>query len=53
VAEVLPEMASRPSPTFEPLLPGRALLVPPWVWFRTADALGVRFFAARRKVAAT
>lgn len=53
VAEVLPEMASRPAPTFEALLPGRALLVPPWVWFRTADALGVRFFAARRKLASS
>jgi hypothetical protein len=30
-------------------MPGRALLVPPWVWFRAADALGVRFFAAKRK----
>ena len=49
VAEVLPEMALTPSTRAEPLLPGRALLVPPWVWFRAADAVGVRFFAARRK----
>lgn len=52
VAEVLPEMASAPSRGLEALLPGRSLLVPPWVWFRAAEALGVRFFAARRKVAA-
>lgn len=52
VAEVLPEMAAKPSKAFEPLLPGRALLVPPWVWFRAAEALGVRFFSGRRKVAA-
>ncbi len=50
VAEVLPEMADAASSRPEPLLPGRALLVPPWVWFRAADALGVRFFAGRRKV---
>ncbi len=49
VAEVLPEMATSPSATFEPLLPHRALLVPPWVWFRTAEAMGVRFFTGRRK----
>lgn len=51
VAEVLPEMAEHPSTTFEPLLPNRALLVPPWVWFRAAEALGVRFFSGRRKQA--
>jgi hypothetical protein len=49
VAEVLPEMAEHGSERPEPLMPGRALLVPPWVWFRAADALGVRFFAAKRK----
>lgn len=49
VAEVLPDMAVSPSATFEPLLPNRALLVPPWVWFRAAESLGVRFFAGRRK----
>lgn len=52
VAEVLPEMATAPSSVREALLPGRAILVPPWVWFRTSEALGVRFFAGRRKVAA-
>ena len=49
VAEVLPEMAKAASQTREPLMPGRALLVPPWVWFRAAEALGVRFFAGPRK----
>jgi hypothetical protein len=52
IAEVLPDMASLPSTRREALLPGRALLVPPWVWFRAADSLGVRFFAGRRKVSA-
>lgn len=50
IAEVLPDMACKPSTAFEPLLPGRALLVPPWVWFRAADAMGVRFFSAKRKI---
>lgn len=49
VAEVLPEMATLPSKSPEPLMAGRSLLVPPWVWFRAAEALGVRFFAGRRK----
>ncbi|MBM4367559.1 MAG: hypothetical protein FJ102_15205 [Deltaproteobacteria bacterium] len=49
VAEVLPEMATRPATSFEALLPGRSLLVPPWVWFRAAEALGVRFFTGKRK----
>ncbi|HNH46133.1 MAG TPA: hypothetical protein PKY30_03790 [Myxococcota bacterium] len=35
----------------EPLPAGRSLLVPPWIWFRAANALGQRFFAGRRKVA--
>jgi hypothetical protein len=52
VAEVLPEMASAPSKAYEPLMPGRALLVPPWVWFRTAESMGVRFFAGKRKTSA-
>ena len=53
VAEVLPEMAQKASTSFEALLPGRALLVPPWVWFRAADTLGVRFFNWKRKQVAT
>ncbi len=53
VAEVHPQLPSRPASTPEPLLPGRSLLVPPWVWFRAAGALGVRFFAGKRKVAET
>ncbi|MES2643276.1 MAG: hypothetical protein V4850_27580 [Myxococcota bacterium] len=52
VAEVHPQLPCRPATTPEPLLPGRSLLVPPWVWFRAAGALGVRFFAGKRKVAA-
>jgi hypothetical protein len=51
VAEVHPQLPSRPASTPEPLLPGRSLLVPPWVWFRAAGALGVRFFAGKRNVA--
>ncbi len=51
VAEVHPHLPSKPASTPEPLLPGRSLLVPPWVWFRAAGALGVRFFAGKRKVA--
>ncbi len=53
VAEVHPQMPSRPATTPEPLLPGRSLLVPPWVWFRAAGALGVRFFAGKRRVSPT
>ncbi|MFN7146627.1 MAG: hypothetical protein ACK4YP_22830, partial [Myxococcota bacterium] len=52
VAEVHPHLPSKPATTPEPLLAGRSLLVPPWVWFRAAGALGVRFFAGKRKVAA-
>jgi hypothetical protein len=51
VAEVHPQLPSRPSATPEPLLPGRSLLVPPWIWFRAAGALGVRFFAGKRRMA--
>jgi hypothetical protein len=43
-------MPDRPAQVPEPLLDGRSLLVPPWVWFRAAGALGVRFFSGRRKV---
>jgi hypothetical protein len=50
VAEVHTHMPSRAAVTLEPLLPGRSLLVPPWIWFRAAGALGVRFFAGKRKV---
>ncbi len=49
VAEVHPQLPSKPAATQEPLLPGRSLLVPPWVWFRAAGALGVRFFAGKRR----
>lgn len=52
IAEVWGELSDGAPTAHEPLLPGRALLVPPWVWFRAADAMGVRFFAARRKVVA-
>lgn len=52
VAEVHPQLPTKPGSTPEPLLPGRSLLVPPWVWFRAAGALGVRFFAGKRKVSA-
>ena len=51
VAEVHAQLPTRPAATPEPLLPGRALLVPPWIWFRAAGALGVRFFAGKRKAA--
>lgn len=50
VAEVHSAMPSRCSVAPEPLPPGRSLLVPPWVWFRAASALGTRFFSGRRKV---
>ncbi len=53
VAQVHPQLPTKSATTPEPLLPGRSLLVPPWVWFRAAGALGVRFFAGKRKVAAT
>jgi len=49
VAEVHPTWPQRPPAKADPLLPGRALLVPPWVWFRAASALGVRYFSGRRK----
>lgn len=49
VAEVHPTYPTRAITGSEPLLPGRSLLVPPWVWFRAAGALGVRFFAGRRR----
>jgi hypothetical protein len=50
VAEVHSHLPTRPAAVSEPLPPGRALLVPPWIWFRAAGALGVRFFAGRRKL---
>lgn len=49
VAEVHTQIPDRPASSPEPLLPGRSLLVPPWVWFRAAGALGVRFFSGRRR----
>lgn len=52
IAEVWGELTDGEAKVREPLLPGRSLLVPPWVWFRAADALGVRFFAARRRYVA-
>lgn len=48
VAEVTARMPTRCSSNPEPLLHGRSLLVPPWVWFRAAGALGVRYFAGKR-----
>lgn len=53
VAEVHPQLPNKPATTPEPLLPGRSLLVPPWIWFRAAGALGVRFFAGKRKASRT
>ena len=49
IAEVHPAYPTLPSSGTEPLVPGRSLLVPPWVWFRAASALGVRFFSGRRR----
>ncbi len=49
VAEVHTDMPDGPAATPEPLLAGRSLLVPPWIWFRAASALGVRYFAGKRK----
>jgi hypothetical protein len=28
---------------------GHHLLVPPWIWFRVANALGKRYFSGRRR----
>lgn len=41
IAEVIPEIATAPAVRLEALLPGRALLVPPWTWSRAGAALGV------------
>lgn len=49
VAEVHAKLPTRCSDVVEPLPPGRSLLLPPWVWFRAAGSLGVRFFSGRRK----
>lgn len=49
VAEVHPRVPNAPAANPEPLLPGRALLVPPWIWFRAAWAMGVRFFSGKRR----
>lgn len=49
MAEVHSHCPDREGGTAEPLAEGRALLVPPWVWFRAAGALNVRFFAGKRK----
>jgi hypothetical protein len=51
MAEVHSHCPDREAPNPEPLPEGRALLVPPWVWFRAAGALNVRFFAGKRKAA--
>lgn len=51
VAEVHPTLPDRAAAGCEPLLPGRALLVPPWIWFRAAQALNVRFFSGKRRSA--
>jgi hypothetical protein len=52
IAEVRPDSTADIAAVPEPLPRGRALLVPPWIWFRVAGALGVRFFAGRRRMAA-
>lgn len=52
IAEVWGELSDGQNVVKEPMLPGRSLLVPPWIWFRAADAMGVRFFAAKRKYVA-
>lgn len=49
MAEVHSHCPEKESAQPEPLAPGRALLVPPWVWFRAATALGTWFFAGKRK----
>lgn len=49
IAEVTPKIPTRCTDTPEPLPKGRALLVPPWVWFRAAGALGVRYFSGKRR----
>jgi len=49
MAEVHSHCPDQPGTVREPLPPGRALLIPPWVWFRVAGALNVRFFAGKRK----
>ncbi len=49
MAEVHSHCPDAESKKPEPLPDGRALLVPPWVWFRAAGALNVRFFAGKRK----
>lgn len=53
IAEVHPRLPNAPASHPEPLLPGRALLVPPWVWFRAAWAMGVRFFSGKRRTTST
>ncbi len=51
MAEVHSHCPEQESADPEPLPDGRSLLVPPWVWFRAAGALNVRFFAGKRKAA--
>lgn len=51
VAEVHSSLPTRATTSCEPLLAGRSLLVPPWVWFRAAHALNVRFFSGKRRSA--
>lgn len=48
MAEVHSHCPDKVSEVPEPLPPGRSLLVPPWVWFRAANALNVRFFLGKR-----
>lgn len=48
VADVHSSMPDTPSSAREPLPAGRSLLVPPWIWFRAANALGQRYFSGRR-----
>jgi len=52
IAEVRSTLPSTDAAAPEPLLPGRSILVPPWVWFRAAGAMGVRFFAGKRRTVA-
>ncbi len=51
MAEVHSHCPDQESARPEPLPAGRSLLVPPWVWFRAAGALNVRFFSGKRKTA--
>jgi hypothetical protein len=49
IAEVFPRLPKLLPGAHEPLAAQRAVLVPPWVWFRAAGACGVRYFSGRRR----